>query len=316
MTFLMRSQPLAIAISTTIAIIVNSFMSPVFAGDPFRQNNPRDIGDKTEAAFEAIFLEGNYLEAKEHLVKAESIEGDDPLVHAMIASLAFDDQEFDRMKIASAKTISVAENLQAKDPLRANLYLALGHFLEGAYVFKQEGAVSAIPRLQRVLQYLDAAEKIDAEDPEYNLLKGYLDLILAVNLPFSSPEEAIERFQKYGKPDYMVNRGIATAYRDLYKQKVKAKQLSQGESFLSQAHVYLDKAIAASPENPELMYLKGQFYLIQGKDTSNLSLVEKSIPYFEKAKAKEAQLPKNVLQSLNHDYLRVLPEQQQLLGGN
>ena len=316
MTFLMRSQPLAIAVSTTIAIIFNSFLSPVFAGDPFRQNNPRDIGDKTEAAFESIFLEGNYPKAKEQLVEAEATEGDDPLVHAMIASLAFDEEAFDTMKTASAQTIAVAENLQAEDPLRANLYLALGHFLEGAYLFKQEGAVSAIPRLQKVFQYLDAAEKIDAQDPEYNLLKGYLDLILAVNLPFSSPEEAIERFQKYGKPDYMVDRGIATAYRDLYKQKVKAKQLSQGESFLEQAHVYLDKAIAASPENPELMYLKGQFYLIQGKDTGNLTLVEKSIPYFEKAKAKEAQLPKNVLQSLNHDYLRVLPEQQQLLSNN
>ncbi len=77
------------------------------------------------------------------------------------------------------------------------------------YVFQTEGAVSVIPRLQQVFQYLETAEKVNPTDPELNLLKGYMDLILAVNLPFSSPQEAIQRLETYGSPDYLVDRGIA-----------------------------------------------------------------------------------------------------------
>jgi tetratricopeptide (TPR) repeat protein len=95
-----------------------------------------------------------------------------------------------------------------------------------------------------VFQYLETAEKANPTDPELNLLKGYMDLILAVNLPFSSPQEAIERLETYGSPDYLVDRGIALAYRNL-------KQYDQALQFI-------DNALKATPNNPELMYLKGQ----------------------------------------------------------
>lgn len=311
------SRQLAITFSTALTISLNCWGSGALAGDPFRQSNPRPIGDKTEAAFEAIFLQGNYLEAKQRLAEAEKNEAGDPLVYAMKASLAFDEGDFAAMNVASRQTVAAAEKLISKDPLRGNLYLAVGNFLEGAYIFKTEGAVGAVPKLQQVLQYLDVAEKISPNDPELNLLKGYLELILAVNLPFSSPEQAIERFEKYAAPDYMVNRGIATAYRDLYKKQMKAKNYDQAKQYLAKANEYLDKAVQASPNNPELQYLKGQFLLTQGKDTKSLSLVKQAIPYFEKAKQKEAQLPNTVKVSLNHEYTSVVPEQmERLSNGN
>jgi tetratricopeptide (TPR) repeat protein len=307
------SRQFAIALSTALTISLNFWGGGALAGDPFRQSNPRNIGDKTEAAFEAIFLQGNYLEAKQRVTEAEKSEAGDPLVYAMKASLAFDEENFEAMKVANDQTLAAAEKLKGKDPLRGNLYLAVGNFLEGVYIFKTQGPVGAVPKLQQVLQYLDTAEKISPNDPELNLLKGYLELILSVNLPFSSPEQAIERFEKYAAPDYMVNRGIATAYRDLYKQKMKAKQYDGAQQYLVKANQYLDKALQESPGNPELQYLKGQFLLTQGKDSKNLSLVKQSIPYFEKAKQKEAQLPRTVKISLNHDYNNVVPEQIQLL---
>jgi tetratricopeptide (TPR) repeat protein len=313
MTRLTFSRQFAIALSTALTISLNFWSGVALAGDPFRKSNPRSIGDKTEAAFEAIFLQGNYLDARQRLAEAEKSETTDPLVYAMKASLAFDEGNFEVMNVASKQTLTAAENLKIKDPLRGNLYLAVGNFLEGAYIFKTQGAVGAVPKLQQVLQYLDTAEKISPQDPELNLLKGYLELMLSVNLPFSSPEQAIERFEKYAAPDYMVNRGIATAYRDLYKQKLKTKQYDEAQQNIVKANQYLDKAMQESPDNPELQYLKGQFLLTQGKDSKNLALVKQSIPYFEKAKEKEAQLPRTVKISLNHDYNNVVPEQIQLL---
>jgi hypothetical protein len=43
-------------------------------------------------------------------------------------------------------------------------------------------------------------KKVDPNDPELNLITGYMDLMLAVNLPFSDPAQAIERLEKYGSP--------------------------------------------------------------------------------------------------------------------
>ena len=64
------------------------------------------------------------------------------------------------------------------------------HFLDGAYVYNEKGALEAINKLQLVFKYLDRAEDVDPKDPELNLIKGYMDLLLAVNLPFSKPEQA------------------------------------------------------------------------------------------------------------------------------
>jgi tetratricopeptide (TPR) repeat protein len=273
-----------------------------WAGDPFRSQNPHNIDSKTEAAFEELFHKGNYKAAKADLLEAEKNNKSDPLAFAISGSLAYTEGDYEGLKNYANQTIAAAERLQTTDTLRANIYTGVGYFLQGSYIFKTEGPVQAIAQLQKVLQYLDAAEDVNPKDPELNLIKGYLELLLAVNLPFSSPEKAIDRFQKYAAPSYLVDRGIAMAYRDL-KQYDKALE-------------YLDRAIAHSPDNPELQYLKGQVLRIQGLKNKDIVSLEKSITYFDKANQKREQLPKTVLIPLDHDRQSATDELKQLKNGN
>lgn len=278
---------ISIALSCAFTVTLSLWGSPILAGDPFRSSNPRDIGENTEAAFEAIFQEGNYPQAKRYLSVAEANETDEPLAYAMRASLAYMDKDWETLKAYARKTLQAAQQLQSQDPLRGNLYTAVGHFLEGAHTYKTEGAVGAVPKLQKVFQYLDEAEKKAPNDPELNLLKGYLELLLAVNLPFSSPEQAIEQFEDLAAPDYLVDRGIAIAYRDLEEYN-KALQ-------------YVNQAIQATSNNPELYYLKGQILVEQGEQKNNSSLVKQAVENFDKALEKAEQLPKSLTKQIRRE---------------
>ncbi len=283
------SSSIAVALVLTIASIS-------WAGDPFRAKNPHQIDDKTEAAFDALFHQGNYKAAKISLLEAE--KNGDPLAYAMSASLAYTEEDYTNLNFYANKTLEAAQKLKEKDPLRGNLYTGVGYFLQGSYIFKTEGPIQAIPKLQQVFQYLEKAENINPNDPELNLIKGYLELLLAVNLPFSSPEKAIDRFQKYGAPTYLVDRGVAMAYRDLKKYD---KSLE-----------FLDKAIVKSPDNPELQYLKGQVLRSKGLKNKELTALQESVTYFEKANQKRGQLPKALLIPLDHDYQAALEEIKQM----
>lgn len=264
-----------------------SFNSAAFANDPFRSNNSRDIGEHTETAFKTIFLLGDYKGAKEPLELAETAETNEPLAYALRASLAFTEKDWEGLKVYAFKTLEAAESLGETDPLRSNLYLAVGHFLEGTYLYEKEGAVSAIQKLQLVFKYFDEAEDIDADDPELNLIKGYVDLLLAVNLPFSSPEQAIARFEEYASPDYLVNRGIAVAYRDL---KDYQKALNS-----------VNKTLEIAPDNPEHYYLKGQILRKIGKKQEDITILEEALANFNQAASKEAQLPRFIVKPLKRE---------------
>jgi tetratricopeptide (TPR) repeat protein len=282
------SKRIALACSAAIAVALNWWGSPSLAQDPFRTSNSRNIGDNTEAAFEEIFQKGNYTKAKRYLLEAETTEPNEPLAYAMHASLAYLEKEWESVKTYASKTLSAAEALEPQDPLRGNLYMAVGHLLQGAYDYKQnEDAVAAITKLQQVLEYLDEAEQKDPKDPELNLVKGYLDLILAVNLPFSNPEEAIARLENYAAPSYLVDRGIAVAYRDL-KQYDKALE-------------FTEKALKAAPDNPELQYLKAQILRKQGKKNNDLEMMQQAFVYYEQALEKQEQLPETILLSLKQE---------------
>lgn len=266
---------------------------PVLAADPFRANTStpaHEIGDLTEDAFEAIFKRGDYLSARQILAQAETAESGEPLVHAMLASMAYLDNDFTEVYDRAIKTQSTAVALKASDPLRGHLYTAVGLFLEGAYVLKTEGIAKGTPRalgmLQQVFRELDNAEEINADDPELNLLKGYMDLMLAVNLPFSNPDQAIARMSSYGSPTYLAQRGIAIGYRDLDRPDA--------------ALVAVDKAIAAAPNNPELLYLKAQILNRQGNQTS-------SINYFDQALTYSAQLPPALVNRMTWERCVILP---------
>ena len=264
-----------------------NYSNLALADDPFRSENPRDIGEHTEEAFETIFFLGDYQGAKEPLQLAERESTNEPLAYALLASLAFTEKDWDTLNIYAQKTLQTAEALKDIDPLRSNLYLAVGHFMDGTYRYEKEGAVSAIQKLQLVFKHFDTAEDIAPNDPELNLIKGYVDILLAVNLPFSSPEQAIERFETHASPDYLVDRGIAVAYRDL-KDYDKALES-------------VNKALEVAPDNPEHYYLKGQILRKIGKKNEDIAILEEALEHFDKAASKEEQLPEFIVEPLKRE---------------
>ena len=280
-------QRMFYTLSLCIAMGVGLNHDAGWAKDPFREKNPRDIGKHTEKAFKTIFLEGNYKTVTEELNLAESEESDEPLAHAMLASLAYTEKDWESIKKYATKTIESAKILSQTDPLRGNLYLAVGHFMDGAYVYEKEGPLDAINKLQLVFKFLDRAEDSDPDDPEFNLIKGYMDLLLAVNLPFSKPEQAIARFESYAAPNYLVERGLAVAYRDLEQYKKALK--------------YADRALETAPENPEHYYLKGQILRQIGNRKNSVKSLEEARENFELALEKSDRLPDFVLKTLKRE---------------
>lgn len=275
-------------LSSTLALTVTLFANVALAGDPFPRTNPRDIGDNTEAAFNSLFQEGNYQQAKEYLIQAETEQEQEPLAYALRSSIAYTEEDWETMKIYADKTLLAAEILQSRDPVRGNLYLAVGHFLQGSHTYlTTKDAVSALSKLPLVFQYLDEAEKSDSSDPELNLLIGYMDLLLAVNLPFSNPDDAITKFKNSGRPTYLVYRGIAIAYRDLNRNE--------------KALEFVNLALEATPDNPELFYLKAQILRRLGKESEDVSLLTSALEYFNLALEKQAQLPDFIINSLSRE---------------
>lgn len=272
----------SVAIST-VAIALTTCLSPALA-DPFRSSNLRSIDDQTEAAFESMFAEGDYRTAAQLLQDASSSE---PMAYAMKASLAYIDEDWEALQENAQLTLENADRLIATDPVRGYLYSAVGHFMEGAYVLSTQGTVRATPtvlnKLRQVFDNLEQAEQVDPTDPELNLIKGYMDLMLAVNLPFSSPDQAIERLRSYGAPPYLVNRGIALAYRDLDQE--------------DQAMQYVDRALQETPNNPELLYLKAQILRLQGN-------TRQSLRFFQMALEKQTQLPDNLSEQIAYEFCR------------
>ena len=228
-----------------------------------------------------MFREGDYVAAREALVDAEASANSDPLFHALSAAFAYLDEDWDALADGATLTEQTAAQLSSSDPLRSNLYEAVGTFLEGAYILQTEGVAQGTPKalgmLQTVFDRMDAAEAIDPTDPELSLLKGYMDLLLAVNLPFANPERAIERLQTYGNPPYAAYRGIAIGYRDLDRH--------------AEALEAVNVALAAAPENPDLLYLKAQIL-------RRLERIPESIDYFDQALAYADQLPSQTLRQL------------------
>ncbi len=279
-------------ITCLVAILLNVWMNPSLAADPFRTQQTRQISNNTEEAFKAIFQQGNYPNAERYLKQAISQDADEPLAYAMKASLAYTGENWAALDIYSRKTLEAAKKLVAKDPLRGNLYTAVGHFLEGASTLKREGTLKGTPqalgKLRQVYDHLDKAEAIAKDDPELNLLKGYMDLMLAVNLPFANPEQAIQRLEKNAAPRYLVDRGIALAYRDMKKY--------------DQALEYANRALKKTADNPELYYLKAQILRARANKSNNKELMQQAIAHFDKALAKKSQLPAGMVKQIKREH--------------
>lgn len=274
------------------AAIALSLSSPASA-DPFRTANPRAVGEKTEAAFKILFQQGNYVQASELLKTAEDTE---PLSFALKAALSFVNQDIPAMGQNATLTRTTAEKLVQTDPLRGHLYMAAGHFLEGAYTLSTEGTVRSTPvvlgQLQKVFDNLKEAEKIAPNDPELNLIKGYMDLMLAVNLPFSNPDQAITRLQN-ANPNYLAQRGIAIGYRDLGRSQEGIDTLAP--------------LIQQNPSNPELYYLNAQLLRLksdklQGEEQRKVQL--ESIKSFREAWKRKSTLPNSLVEQLDREGCR------------
>jgi tetratricopeptide (TPR) repeat protein len=279
-------------ILAAVAIATSFCTTPAFAKDPFRTSNPRPIGDNTEAVFRAIFEKGDYKTADLTLSKVETNE---PLAHALQASMAYVNWQDERdaqkrsffaeeFRKNAEETRETAKQLMASDPLRGNVYVAVGHFLDAAHVVGTQGTVRGTPQalslLQEAFKHLDAADKISPQDPELNVIKGYMDLFLSINLPFSNPNDAIARLERYAGPRYLADRGLAIGYRDMNQQ---AKALDA-----------VNRALQITPTNPELLYLKAQILVRQGNNRD-------SIPLFEQALAKQEQLPQGLVKQISKE---------------
>jgi len=277
-------------IASAVLVSTSLWINPALAKDPFRTSDARPISDRTEAAFKSFFQQGNYKAAANYLKQTDS---NDPLALAMKASLLYftwqgekDEQHqgalLEQFRSYVSQTRDAAQKLLANDSLRGNLYMAVSYFLEGAYTYSKDGTVKGTPKvldnLQQAFKSMDAAEAQSPNDPELNLLKGYMDLFIGLNLPFSSPTKAMERLDRYAAPRYLVDRGLALGYRDLGQQ--------------SKALASVDRAINLAPDNPDLLYLKAQILVKQGKNRD-------SIPSLEKALAKKDQLPAGLVKEIS-----------------
>ncbi|EHC11527.1 Sll0314/Alr1548 family TPR repeat-containing protein [Fischerella thermalis] len=280
-----------VQVSLTATLFLNVWVNPSVAADPFRTKEARNIGDKTEAAFKAIFQQGDYKAAEAYLQQALISEPNEPLAYAMKASLAYTNKDWTTLDTYSKKTLEIGQKLIASDPLRGNIYTAVGHFLEGAALVRRQGTVNgatqALSKLQEVYKYLDKAQAISANDPELNLLKGYMDLMLAVNLPFANPQQAIERLDKNAAPEYLADRGIAYGYRDL-------KQYNQ-------ALEYVNRALKATSNNPEVYYLKAQILRGMAGKEKNQQLLQEAVINFDQALAKKSQLPAGLVKQIERE---------------
>lgn len=283
------------ATTGAVAIALSLVAAPAQA-DPFRPDNPRITDAQVEQAFDAMFRESQYQRANELLNAASPSE---PLGHAMQASFAYWDEDWDTLAAEAEQTLTTAQQLidSGADPLRGHLYLAVGHFMEGAHAFLTQGTVQATPvvlsKVRQVFNNLDKAEELDPNDPEVNLIKGYMDLMLAVNLPFSSPEAAIARFQSQAGPDYMVNRGLAIAYRDLRQ--------------IEDALMAVNQALEATPNNPDLLYLKAQILRLQADDLSGeerSTTLRSSIRLFNQALQNASQYPRDLSEAIAYEMCR------------
>ncbi|WP_353259779.1 Sll0314/Alr1548 family TPR repeat-containing protein [Prochlorothrix hollandica] len=280
----------------TLALVLNIGVPFASAGDPFRSTEPQPIGEHTEAAFDAMFENGDYATAMEHLEMAQSTEAGEPLVYAMLAAISYLDQDWSQVSAYTRQTLTAAEALQPTSPLRGHLYTAIGHFMEGAYALSPagEGSLRGVPtalnKLQEVYGSLNAAKAINANDPELNLIQGFMDLQIAVNLPLATPKKAIQRLETTAAPRFLADWGIALAYRDL----------NQLPDALTRVNAALDNS---GNLNPQLYHLRAQVLRKQGEG-GNAALFDQARQDFELALTKADQLPKAIAADIGYEYCR------------
>lgn len=267
------SVAFSVTLLATLGLVITSTIAPALAADPFRDRNPRDLNDKAVEAFEAMFKEADYPAAKDALDDAIRQAPDEPLVYALLAAIDYLEAGSDdlpasfRTYATRTRETGAALVSDDTDPLRGNLYIGVGYFLEAADVFLSEGTLRGMPaalsKVQQTFDHLDLASRENSSDPELNAIKGYIDLLLAVALPFANVTPALERLEQYGGPSYVSLRGVAVGYRDLDRPE--------------DAMNAIDRAIEAASDNPELEYLKAQIFVEQRDYATSLEWFDEAL---------------------------------------
>lgn len=258
---------------------------PTWAGDPFRTTNPRSIGKETETAFQLLFRDGNYPAGVKQVDVALRTEAEEPLLHSLRASIAYLEKDFPGMLVYANRIKESAQKLLDKDKLRGHLYMAVGLFMEAGHIVSTQGVIKGAPQgiatLQKALEEMGKAQEVDPTDPELNLIKGFMDILVASVLPITDLETALNGLRQ-ASPEYLKWRGIALGYRDGKKP--------------DQALEAVDKALAAAPQNPELLYLKGQILWQKGG-----SSLEEAKRLYRMAAARSGQLAAAVARQLQQE---------------
>jgi tetratricopeptide (TPR) repeat protein len=265
----------------------NPTISPAAAGTKPTKPNSNMVfppaGTKTERgsnvdrAKEAMFRDGDYVKAKQYLDVALKTEPNEPLTYAMSTLYPFSAGDYEKVKEYGEKTSKSAEQLMKTNPMRGNLYQGVGLAILGAYEMKKAngGALGALSKLQKVFDYMDKAKKLDPNNSELNMLKGYMDLLLAVNVPFSDTSQAIDQL-KNAEPRYLAFRGMYIGYRDLKDYE--------------KANIAINNALKIAPQNPELIYYKAQLLALRGQANQDEKDLRESIKLFEFAYQKSDRL--------------------------
>jgi tetratricopeptide (TPR) repeat protein len=292
---LFHQFPKAIPLVISALVGMGGAFSPAWAGDPFRATNTEAIGVHTEAAFKALFQTGDYPTATQELALAAKNEGNEPLVYAMEASIAYLQEDWTGVRSYGEKTLAAGQALVTTSPVRGHLYTAIGHLMEGAYVLSPqgEGSLKGVPtalgKLQQAYGSLSQAKSINAVDPELNLIQGFMELMIALYLPLANPDQAMAQLETYAAPSYLADWGRAIGFRDLDRYP---------EAFSA-----LDRAMQDST-HPQLYYLRAQVWVRQGiaqKDSANFIQAQTD---FRRALARSSQLPKRLVAQIFREYCR------------
>jgi tetratricopeptide (TPR) repeat protein len=240
---------------STIGLLVTLILlytSPALAKDPFRTgSDARPIGPALESAFEDFFRTGEFQKASQKLSKAQTENPNEPLVYTLQAALAYLNGQRDKMLEMTQKTRDVAQVIESKDAARSHLYRGIAQGLEGSSYYLKDG-LTGIPK---ALTYVSSMF-LEIDKAKQLALVGYINTLL------NKYDDALQEFRKAGPP-YLSYRGQALVYRD-----TKA---------YPKAQLMVDKALVAAPQNPDLLYLKGQIFALQSRPTEAIASFDQAL---------------------------------------
>ncbi|WP_017324632.1 Sll0314/Alr1548 family TPR repeat-containing protein [Synechococcus sp. PCC 7336] len=268
-------QTCAIALGTALLLQAPAAR----ASDPFRVGSEaRPMPPEVSTAIDTYFCEGNYTHLPAQLDAAETAVPNEPMVYLARAAYAYIQEDYEAIPPMVDKTLQVSTALEASDPIRSHIYAGVSYGMRAGHRVVEDGIALGLPRalpdVNKMFGELRAARRIDPNDPELNLVSGFIDLLLTRH------EEAIEQFERVNYPPHLAYRAQALAFRDMGNDEEALERV--------------DLAIATGCDNPELYYLKAQIL-------RKLQEHQASLDWFDRALAYSDQLPEPVIEQIQYE---------------